>query len=115
MDKERLGFIGLGTMGMPMSLNLLKSGNSLSIWGRDKNKLEDAIKAGATLLENPKVMAANCDVIFLCVFDAEAVEEVVFGPNGISEGAHDNLLIVDHSSIHPEKAREIANKLNSST
>ena len=115
MDKERLGFIGLGTMGMPMSLNLLKSGNNISIWGRDKNKLEDAIKAGATLLENPKVMAANCDVIFLCVFDAEAVEEIVFGPNGISEGAHDNLLIVDHSSIHPEKAREIANKLNSSS
>jgi 3-hydroxyisobutyrate dehydrogenase and related beta-hydroxyacid dehydrogenases len=115
MDKERLGFIGLGTMGMPMSLNLLKSGNNLSIWGRDKNKLEDAIKAGAKLLENPKVMAANCDVIFLCVFDAEAVEEIVFGPNGISEGAHDNLLIVDHSSIHPEKAREIANKLNSSS
>ena len=49
MDKERLGFIGLGTMGMPMSLNLLKSGNSLSIWGRDKTKLEAPNKAAATL------------------------------------------------------------------
>ena len=67
MDRERLGFIGLGTMGMPMSLNLLKSGNNLSIWGRNKKKLEDAIKGGAILLENPKIMAENCDVIFLCV------------------------------------------------
>ena len=113
MTMERLGFIGLGTMGLPMSLNLLRNGNDLAIWGRTKKKLDDAVNAGATIVANPRAMAEVCDVIFLCVFDTAAVNEVVFGNNGILEGAHNNLMIVDHSSIHPDRTREMADKLES--
>jgi len=111
MATETLGFIGLGTMGLPMSLNLLKAGHELLVWGRNPKKLEDAVKAGAKLLDTPRKMAESCNVIFLCVFDTDAVNDVVFGKNGIAEGAAKDLIIVDHSSIHPDKTREMAEKL----
>ena len=115
MAIETLGFIGLGTMGLPMSFNLLKAGHELLVWGRSPEKFEDAIKAGAKLLDTPKTMAKSCNVIFLCVFDTEAVNDVVFGKNGIAHGASNNLIIVDHSSIQPDKTREMADKLKSQT
>ena len=87
MAEDRLGFIGLGTMGMPMSLNILDAGKALTVWGRNREKLQDALGAGATWAQSPKAMAESCDVIFLCVFDTAAVEEVVFGSGGIAEGA----------------------------
>ena len=85
MAEDRLGFIGLGTMGLPMSLNILDAGKALTVWGRNREKLQDALDAGATWAQSPKVMAEACDVIFLCVFDTAAVEEVVFGSRGIAE------------------------------
>ncbi len=85
MAEDRLGFIGLGTMGMPMSLNILGAGKALTVWGRNREKLKDALDAGATWAQSPKDMAKACDVIFLCVFDTAAVEEVVFGSDGIAE------------------------------
>jgi len=111
MAEDRLGFIGLGTMGMPMSLNILKAGRELAVWGRTKEKLQDALDAGAAWVDSPKAMAEAFDVIFLCVFDTAAVEEVVFGPDGISEGAGGNTVVVDHSSIHPDGTRDIATRL----
>ena len=111
MAEDRLGFIGLGTMGMPMSLNILGAGKALTVWGRNREKLKDALDAGATWAQSPKDMAEACDVIFLCVFDTAAVEEVVFGSGGIAEGAGSNTLVVDHSSIHPDGTRDIAARL----
>ena len=67
MAQDRLGFIGLGTMGMPMSLNILKDGKELNIWGRTKEKLQDALDAGATWVDSPMAMTDACDIIFLCV------------------------------------------------
>ena len=87
MTTEKLGFIGLGTMGLPMSLNLLNAGNNLAIWGRNKQKLKDAITAGGQLMDSPRKLSETCEVIFLCVFDSVAVNEVVFGKNGIAKGA----------------------------
>ena len=115
MATETIGFIGLGTMGLPMSLNLLKAGHELLVWGRTPEKLEDAINAGGKLVANPKIMATSCDIIFLCVFDTNAVEEVIFGKEGVVHGAKSNLMIVDHSSIHPDKTREMADKLKIQT
>ena len=87
MTTEKLGFIGLGTMGLPMTLNLLKAGNKLAIWGRNKHKLKDAVMAGGELMASPRKLGESCDVIFLCVFDSVAVNEVVFGSDGIAKGA----------------------------
>ena len=111
MATEKLGYIGLGTMGMPMALNLLKAGCDLTVWGRTPEKLQPALDEGATLADSPKVIAEACDIVFLCVYDTAAVEDVVFGANGIIEGGGAGKLLVDHSSIHPESTREFAARL----
>ena len=104
---EKIGFIGLGIMGMPMVLNFLKAGTDVTVWGRTASKMAPAVEAGATLAASPKELAEAVDVIFTCVFDADAVEDVIFAPNGLIEGASADMLMVDCSSIHPERAREI--------
>lgn len=115
MATEKLGYIGLGTMGMPMALNLLKAGCDLTVWGRTPEKLQPALDEGATLADSPKVIAEACDIVFLCVYDTAAVEDVVFGANGIIEGGGAGKLLVDHSSIHPESTREFAARLKDET
>ena len=107
----RIGFIGLGTMGMPMALNLLKAGHGLGVWGRTPDKMQDAIDAGAVLAPSPKALAGECDILFLCVTDTNAVEQLVFGPDCVADGAHANLLLVDHSSINPDATRDFAARL----
>ncbi|MCD6074800.1 MAG: 2-hydroxy-3-oxopropionate reductase, partial [Rhodospirillales bacterium] len=115
MAKERLGFIGLGTMGMPMALNMIKGGYELTVWGRTKQKLAAALDAGAKWAESPKAVAENSDIICLCVWDGKAVEEVVFGPDGVAAGSAKGKLLVDHSTIHPDDARALAARLEKQT
>jgi 3-hydroxyisobutyrate dehydrogenase len=115
MAKERLGFIGLGVMGMPMVLNMLAAGYPMTVWGRTKSKLTQALDAGATWAESPKALAEASDVVILCVWDDKAVEEVVFGSNGIAAAASKDKLLVDHTTIHPEKARELGARLKTET
>ena len=111
MAKERLGFIGLGTMGMPMALNMLKGGYELTVWGRTREKLQKALDAGAIWAESPRAVAERSDIVCLCVWDGKAVEEVVFGPNGVAAGGAKGKLLVDHSTIQPEEARALAARL----
>jgi 3-hydroxyisobutyrate dehydrogenase len=115
MAKERLGFIGLGVMGMPMVINMLAAGYQVSVWGRTKDKLKEAFDAGATWVDSPKALAQASDVVILCVWDDKAVEEVVFGPNGIAQAATPDKLLVDHTTIHPERARELGARLKKET
>ena len=115
MARERLGFIGLGTMGMPMVLNMIKGGYELTVWGRTKEKLKPALDAGAKWAESPKAVAENADIIALCVWDGKAVEEVVFGRDGVAAGGAKDKLLVDHSTIHPEDAKRLAARLETET
>ena len=115
MAKERLGFIGLGTMGMPMALNMIKGGYELTVWGRTKEKLKPAMDAGAKWAESPRAVAEDSDIVCLCVWDGKAVEEVVFGPDGVAAGGAKDKLLVDHSTIHPEDARALAARLEQQT
>tara|TARA_B100000315_G_scaffold52291_1_gene46647 strand:+ start:2698 stop:3579 length:882 start_codon:yes stop_codon:yes gene_type:complete len=111
MAAVKIGFIGLGVMGMPMVLNFLKAGTDVTVWGRTPSKMNPAVEAGATLAASPKDLAKTVDIVFTCVFDAAAVEEVIFGAGGLIEGASSDMLMVDCSSIHPESAREFAARL----
>ena len=111
MAREKLGFIGLGVMGMPMTLNLLAAGNEVTVWGRTKSKLQKALDAGAKWADSPKAVADAADIVFLCVWDGAAVEEVTFGQDGLTAGAMKGKLLVDHSTIHPEQAKAIGQKL----
>lgn len=105
------GWIGLGDIGKPMALQLIRAGHRVRVWGRTPAKLQPALDAGATAAASPAELATACEAVFLCVTDGDAVEEVVFGPRGVAEGARPGTVIVDHSTIHPETARLASRRL----
>jgi 3-hydroxyisobutyrate dehydrogenase len=108
-----LGWIGLGEIGTPMALRLLAAGHRVVVWGRTASRLQPALDAGATAAASPAELAAQCEAVLLCVTDGDAVEDVVFGPRGVAEGARRGGVIVDHSTIHPETTRLAARRLRS--
>jgi 3-hydroxyisobutyrate dehydrogenase len=108
---EKLGYVGLGMMGFPMSRRLLNAGYDVAIWNRSAGKAKALIEAGATLATNPREVAVSASIIFMCVTDAAAVEDVVFGADGFATVSGAGKLVVDFSSIHPDKARAIAARL----
>jgi 3-hydroxyisobutyrate dehydrogenase len=108
---ERLGYLGLGMMGFPMTRRLLNAGYEVAVWNRSAGKAAALVEAGATLAANPREMATTATIIFMCVTDAAAVERVVFGPDGLAATPGDGKLVVDFSPIHPDKARTIAARL----
>src|ERR1700733_13938645 len=108
---ERLGYLGLGMMGLPMSQRLLKAGYDVTVWNRSPGKATALVEAGAKLAGIPRDVAESADIIFMCLTDAAAVEEVVFGSDGLAEVNGQGKLVVDFSSIHPDAARSIAARL----
>jgi 3-hydroxyisobutyrate dehydrogenase len=108
---ERLGYLGLGMMGLPMSQRLLKAGYDITVWNRSAGKATALVEAGAKLAGVPRDVAESADIIFMCLTDAAAVEEVVFGSDGLATVAGAGKLVVDFSSIHPDAARAIAARL----
>jgi 3-hydroxyisobutyrate dehydrogenase len=108
---EKLGYLGLGMMGFPMSRRLLDAGYDVAIWNRSAGKAKVLIEAGAILAAKPQEVAASASIIFMCLTDAAAVEDVVFGPDGFATVPGAGKLVVDFSSIHPDKARAIAARL----
>jgi 3-hydroxyisobutyrate dehydrogenase len=108
---EKLGYLGLGMMGFPMSRRLLNAGYDVAIWNRSAGKAKALIEAGATLAAKPQEVATSASIIFMCVTDAAAVEDVVFGADGFAAVPGAGKLVVDFSSIHPDKARAIAARL----
>lgn len=112
--KMNCGFIGLGAIGLPMALRIMQAGFPLAVWARRKEQLVPAIEAGAIESTSLLNIAASCDIICLCVSDTDAVEEVVFGPQGLAEGLKDagqGKLLIDLSTIHPQRTREMAKRL----
>lgn len=110
---KTVGYIGLGLMGEPMVMRLLKAGLPVTIWGRTPAKLKAAIDAGATLAANPAEVARASDIIILCVSDTAAVEAVVDGDNGLASGLSAGKIVVDMSTIDANVTRRIAAKLRS--
>jgi 3-hydroxyisobutyrate dehydrogenase len=103
-----LGFIGLGIMGMSMARNLLKAGFPVRVWNRTAAKMETLAGEGATTAASPADLAAQCDVIFICVSDTPDVQAVVLGEHGLLHGVRPGALVVDMSTISPAATREMA-------
>jgi 3-hydroxyisobutyrate dehydrogenase len=112
-EAERLGYLGLGLMGLPMARRLLQAGFEVSIWNRSVGKTTALQELGARLAASPSDIAATASIIFMCVTDAAAVEEIVFGPAGLAQAPGAGKLVVDFSSIHPDATRTIAARLAS--
>jgi len=108
---EKLGYLGLGMMGFPMTRRLVSAGYDVTVWNRSSGKAAALVAAGARLAPQPRDVAATASILFTCLTDAAAVEEVVFGPDGLATAAGSGKLVVDFSSIHPDAARAIAARL----
>lgn len=109
--KPKLGFVGIGLMGEPMTLRLLKAGYEVAVWNRTAEKCKTVVAAGALLKSDPAGVAAFADIVFTCVTEAKSMEAVVFGPGGISAVAGQGKILVDHSSIAPAASRDLAIRL----
>lgn len=107
----RLGLIGAGIMGKPMGLNLLKAGYTLNIYARHPASAVDLISAGAKLYPTPAALAAETDILITMVSDTPDVEALLFGEQGILEGAPTGLLVIDMSTISPVATKAIAERL----
>lgn len=107
--KERIGFIGLGKMGQPMSGRLLEASFPLTVWNRTKAKTVDIAKRGARVAASPKEVAAQSDIVITILYDDPAMAEVYFGDNGILAGAKPSIILVDMSTISPSISTRIAN------
>ena len=94
-----------------MARRLIEAGHDVTIWNRSAAKADALVKAGAKLAHNPRDVSAHASIIFICVTDAAAVEEVVFGRDGIASTDGHGKLVVDFSSIHPDATRSLAARL----
>ena len=108
---ERVGFIGLGIMGMGMARNLRKAGFELQVWNRTASKAEALVAEGATVGATPAAVAANSDIIITCVSDTPDVEKVILGEDGVIHGVKAGALVIDCSTISPQATQTISAKL----
>lgn len=99
-------------MGQPMVQRLLQAGHEVLVWNRSADKAQGALKAGAQWRDTPAVLARECEIVLLCVFDAQAVREVVLGEQGLASVRGSLRIVVDHSSIPPGDTRDIAGQLD---
>jgi 2-hydroxy-3-oxopropionate reductase len=108
-----VGFVGLGIMGRPMALNLLKGGHTLRVHGRRAESMLPLEQAGATACASAAEAARGSEAIFTMVADTPDVEQVIFGPSGVAEGAARGSVVVDMSTISPVATRSLAARLAS--
>ena len=110
MDK-RVGFIGLGIMGKPMALNLIKAGFGVTVYNRTASKAEQMVSQGAKKVNSPREVAEETTVVITIVSDTPDVESVILGKNGVIEGIKPDSVVIDMSTISPEATRRIAARL----
>lgn len=104
----RVGFIGLGVMGRPMALNLLRARHEVTVWARRPESAEPLVERGATAAASPAELAARCDVVFTMLTSTADVEHVLLGDDGVASGAAAGLVVIDTSTIDPSATRTIA-------
>jgi 4-hydroxybutyrate dehydrogenase/sulfolactaldehyde 3-reductase len=103
----KVGFIGLGTMGGPMAMNVLKKGHRLTVLDIQPSAVATLTNAGATSAESPKELAADCEIVITMLPDAPDVERVALGSGGIVEGIRRDAIFIDMSTIDPATTRRI--------
>ncbi len=111
-SKAKVGLIGLGLMGQPIGMNLLKAGHALTVWNRTTSRADELVALGAKLATSPKEVAAASDVLLTIVSDPPALESILWGADGKESGALAGLkpgsTYIDSSTVSPALARKIA-------
>lgn len=108
---KNIGFIGIGIMGRPMSLNLVNAGYALTVHNRTPEKTRPLVEAGARAASSPKEAARGAEAVFTMLPDDSHVEEVILGQGGVVEGIPKGAVVIDMSTISPTTARRIADAL----
>ena len=108
----KIGLVGTGMLGEAVGLHLLESGYSLTVYNRTVSKTESLKEKGATIADQPKHVAESSDLVITCVKDADAVNHVLFGHDGLVAGKQAGMTVADMSTINPSAAKEISKKLH---
>ncbi|MEC9446340.1 MAG: NAD(P)-dependent oxidoreductase [Chloroflexota bacterium] len=108
MTNQKIGFIGLGRMGLPMAYNLLKAGLDLTVHNRSRPKVQDIAAAGATAAISSAEVTRQCDIVLACLPDIATSEEVFLGPDGVMANARPGQIIVDHSTVGIDTSKACA-------
>ncbi|MFL6577587.1 MAG: NAD(P)-dependent oxidoreductase [Povalibacter sp.] len=108
-ERPRLGFVGLGLMGAPMTRRLMSQGWDVTTWNREPERYAEV--PGVQIAEGPAAVREASDIVFMCVLDAKAVEECCFGDRGFSKARTGATLLVDTSTINPDRTRAFADRL----
>ena len=104
----RVAFLGLGIMGRAMAANLAKAGHEVTVWNRTPGKEVEGTQSSAS----PAEAARDAEVVWMCVSDTAAVEDVLFGPNGVEESLKEGMIIADSSTISPSATRRFAERVS---
>ncbi|SDR52597.1 3-hydroxyisobutyrate dehydrogenase [Paraburkholderia fungorum] len=124
MSARPIGFCGLGLMGLPMTRRLIDAGHSVRVWNRSHEKAtalaeESSADVGAAprcvACRTPAEVARAADMVMLCLANADAVEAVVFGADGLATGARDGTTLVDHSTLSPSQTIALAQRWHART
>jgi 2-hydroxy-3-oxopropionate reductase len=107
----RIGYIGIGIMGRPMTENLLKAGYAVSVFNRTSTKCESLRALGAVVCESAAQVARESDVVCINVTDTPDVDDVLFGDTGVAKAAREGLIVVDNSTISPSATQDFAQRL----
>ena len=103
----RVAFLGLGIMGRPMAANLVKAGHEVTVWNRTPGKDVQGAKTAAT----PAEAAQDAEVVWMCVSDTKAVENLLFGPDGAEKSLAEGMVIIDSSTISPAATQKFAERV----
>src|SRR6478752_2440754 len=103
----KVAFLGLGIMGQAMATNLAKAGHEVTVWNRTPGKLVE----GAAVAPTPAAAAQGAEVVWLCVSDTDAVEQVMFGTDGVESSLNQGAIIADSSTISPSATVKFAERV----
>ncbi len=103
----RVAFLGLGIMGEAMATNLVKAGHEVTVWNRTPGKLVE----GAAVAPTPAAAAMGAEVVWLCVSDTDAVQQVIFGTDGVISSLTEGMIIADSSTISPSATVKFAERV----
>ena len=104
----KIGIVGTGMLGEAVGLHLLDIGYEVTAFNRTKEKTKNLKEKGAIIVESPKYVAENSELVITVVKDADAVNEVIFGNLGVMTGKHDGMCIADMSTVNPNSTKEIS-------
>ena len=104
---SKIGWIGLGNMGNPMSQNLVAAGHEVAVWNRTKAKAEEVLAAGAAWAESPKACAEGKEFVFTCVTDGPTLQKVALGEEGLVAGLTPGAIVIDMSTVAPAESEVV--------